>query len=100
MANTSSPTSTKHEIIRDVALSLLLGGVAPLVIFALLRPHTTELRALIISAAAPVLDNGISLARRRTLDVFGAFVLAGIVLSVCSSSSAAARALFSCANRF
>lgn len=82
MAATAPASSTRREVVRDVGLSILLGGVAPLLIYSLLRPHTTEVRALIVAASAPVLDNVISFARRRTFDVFGVFVLAGLVLSV------------------
>lgn len=80
MAEQSSGTAgeVRHEII----LSILLGGVAPFVIYSLMRPHTTEIRALIAAAAAPLLQNLITLIRKRTLDVFGVFILAGIFVSI------------------
>jgi hypothetical protein len=76
----SAPQSgdVKREIIRSV----LLGGVAPYVIFSLLRPHTSEFAALIVAALAPLMLNVVSLVRKRSLDIFGVFVLAGIVISV------------------
>jgi hypothetical protein len=79
------PSSAAREVRQEIVLSVLLGGVAPLVIYSLLRPHTTEIRALIVAAAAPVLLNVISFVRKRTLDVFGVFILAGIVLAVAAA---------------
>jgi hypothetical protein len=79
-ANRSSRTA--RAIRQEIALSILLGGVAPFVIYSLLRPHTSELHALIIAAVAPLLENVLSLIRKRTLDIFGAFVLGGILISV------------------
>jgi hypothetical protein len=78
--NRSSPAG--RQVRREIALSILLGGVAPLVVYSVLRPHTSELHALIVAAVAPLLENVLSLARKRTLDVFGAFVLGGIVISI------------------
>jgi hypothetical protein len=75
-------SSARREVTREIALSILLGGVAPFIIYSLLRPHTSELAALIVAATAPLLQNALTLARKRTLDVFGVFILAGIVVSV------------------
>ncbi len=79
---TAGSPSTRREVTREVAMSILLGGVAPFVIYSLLRPHTTEIRALLGATTAPLLQNLISLVWKHTLDVFGTFILAGIVLSV------------------
>jgi len=72
----------RRDIQREIIRSILLGGVAPFLIYSLLRPHMSEFSALIIAALAPLLQNAVSLARKRTLDIFGAFILAGIVISV------------------
>jgi hypothetical protein len=79
---TSQSSGTAREVRQEIILSILLGGVAPFVIYSLLRPHTTEIRALIVAAVAPLSLNVVSLIRKRSLDVFGVFILAGIVVAI------------------
>jgi hypothetical protein len=82
---TGQSSDTAREVRQEIILSILLGGVAPFVIYALLQPHTTEIRALIAAAVAPLLLNVISFIRKRSLDVFGVFILAGIVVAIAAA---------------
>lgn len=61
--------------------SLLINAVLPVVLYALLSPHMTTVHALLVTALAPLLENGLALARHRRVDVFGALVFLSLVLS-------------------
>jgi hypothetical protein len=76
------PASTRREVMREVGLSLFLGGAAPFIMYSLLQPRMSELHALLVATSAPLLQNGITLVRKRTLDVFGSFILAGLCVSI------------------
>lgn len=75
-------TSSKREITQTVVLSVLINGVLPLVGYVLLSPHMSEVAALTIVALIPALDNAFTFAKYRHFDVFGLFMLAGLVLSI------------------
>lgn len=72
----------KRDILRSIALTLLLNGILPLLVYELLRPHMTSLRALSIATVIPLLDNLYTLVRSRKLDVFAAFMLTSFVLGL------------------
>lgn len=69
------------QIGHHVVPSLLLNGVAPLVLYALLSPHMTTMHALMLTALVPLGEAIVALARHRRVDFFGAFVFLSLVLS-------------------
>lgn len=76
--NKASAGSAKLQIVRI----LLINALAPYLIYALLKGHTSDFAALVCSAIPPLLESAWSLARRRRLDVMAILVLGGIVLGL------------------
>lgn len=74
--------STKRQVTKEVVLNILLNGVAPLVVYSILSGQMSDVAALSIAATIPAIDNLISFLRYRRLDVFGAFMLAGLVVGI------------------
>jgi hypothetical protein len=76
----------RKDALRNMLLSLVPGLVIdaalPYVIYVLLRPHTTELNALIASSVPPLISNIVSLVRTRKIDAFGLLIFLGIVVSI------------------
>jgi hypothetical protein len=73
---------TKRQVTRDVIVSLAVNGIGPLLTYILLSPHMADVNALLIASLFPVLDNLYTIARHRRLDVFGVFILVGLLLSI------------------
>jgi hypothetical protein len=65
----------------EIMTTILINAVAPLVVFNQLRPHMSELHALMVAALLPLVENVIMLVRHRRLDAFGSFVLGGMALT-------------------
>lgn len=74
--------NSKRKLIQTIVFSVVLNGVVPFVIYSILSGKMSEVAALSIAAIVPALDNLVSLARHRKLDVFGSFMLAGLVVGV------------------
>ena len=80
--------SVKPPSVRTIILSLLpsvlLNGVCVLVIYQLVKHYTSasNVNALLLSALPAVIGTTITLLRRRTLDVLGAFSLTNIAISL------------------
>lgn len=81
MTHVARLASWRH-ICRHVLPSLLISGVAPVVVYALLRSHMTDMHALLITMAIPLGEGTATLIRHRRLNVFGAAVAASIALGV------------------
>src|SRR5579884_1751626 len=75
------PSSWRH-ICRHVFPSLLISGVGPIVVYALLRPHMTDMHALLVTLFIPLGEGAVTLLRHRRLNVFGIIVAASIALGV------------------
>jgi hypothetical protein len=75
------PASWRY-ICRHVFPSLLISGVGPIVVYALLRPHMTDMRALLVTLLIPLGEGAFTLLRHRRLNVFGIIVAASIALGV------------------
>jgi intracellular septation protein A len=73
---------SKPAIIREVILSVGINGLLPLLAYNLLTPHLSEIEALTLVSLIPLADNLVSFLRHRRLDVFGLFMLAGLLLSL------------------
>lgn len=73
---------TRKEIIRSIFITLLINGALPLVVYEVLRSHMSSFAALSIATIIPLLDNLVSLIKRRRLDVFAVFMLISFVLGM------------------
>lgn len=73
--------SCRH-ICRHVFPSLLISGVGPVVIYALLRPHMSDMHALLVTLFIPLGEAGVTMLRHRRVNVFGIIVAASIALGV------------------
>lgn len=71
------------RVARQALPSLLLNGVAPLVLYSVLRPHMAATPALLLTALVPLIENVIAFARHRRFDAFGVLVF----LSLASSAA-------------
>jgi hypothetical protein len=80
MATATTP-SAGGSLGSEILTSILVNAVAPLVVFNQLRPHMSELHALMVTALLPLVENIIMLARHRRLDAFGSFILGGMALT-------------------
>lgn len=78
------PTDWRH-IARQALPSLLINGVGPLVVFSLLRPHMSDLHALLVTLVIPLGEGLITLIRHRRINAFGAVVAASITLGVATA---------------
>lgn len=82
----STPASGSKMNLRSMLLglipSILIDAGLPFLVYTLLRPHTSELIALIASTIPPMASNIVSLIRTRKLDAFGIIILLGIVISI------------------
>ncbi len=66
----------------QVTRTLLINGLAPYLIFAVLKGQVSDFLALVLSAVPPLLESLWTLIRRRRLDVMAALVLGGIALGL------------------
>jgi hypothetical protein len=62
--------------------SLIVDALLPFLLYILLRPHTTEVLALIVSSVPPLLSNIVSFIRNKQFDAFGIMIFFGIVVSL------------------
>lgn len=62
--------------------SILLNGVLVLIIYQLVRPFTSEVLALFISAIPAMIGTIVGLIRQRQVDVLGVFALITIAVSI------------------
>ena len=74
--------SPKHRIFRTVLQSVLLNGLLPLLLFAVGKAIVPVVPALIIAVAVPVCVNLVLSLRAWRVDVFGCFLLSGVLLSL------------------
>jgi len=77
-----SGSISKKEIIRGIIITLLINGALPFIIYELLRSHMSSIAALSIATIIPLLDNLLSLLKKRRLDVFAAFMLISFLLGI------------------
>lgn len=73
---------SKKEIIRGIVITLLINGALPFVVYELLRSHMSSIAALSIATIIPLLDNLLSLLKKRRLDVFAVFMLISFLLGI------------------
>ncbi|MGW5364935.1 VC0807 family protein [Actinopolymorpha pittospori] len=72
------PRTQPRVQLRRLLPSVALNGGVPLLLYALLRPHvSSDVTALAIAGAVPVVLTVAELAWRRRLDVFGVIAVAG-----------------------
>lgn len=73
---------SNKNVIRSIVLSILLNGLAPVVIYNLLLNHFSSFISLLIATLIPLLDNLFHIMKYRKTDAFGLFMLTGFVLSL------------------
>ena len=73
---------SKKEIIRGIIITLLINGALPFIVYELLRSHMSSIAALSIATIIPLLDNLLSLLKKRRLDVFAVFMLISFLLGI------------------
>jgi hypothetical protein len=66
----------------SVAVEVIVNVALPFACYSLLQPKVGDVRALLASAAPPVVWSLAEFARRRRIDAVSLFVLAGIALSL------------------
>ena len=79
------PSSADGPSIRSVFPSLVIDGLLPFLTYVLLTsyvPHLSQVIALGLSATFPTVYGLVTIVRRRHLDIIGAVVLIGIVVSI------------------
>src|ERR1700676_3562131 len=80
-----SPSKSGGPSIRSVLPSLVIDGLLPFLTYVLLTsyvPRFSPVVALGLSAIFPTVNGLITIARRRHLNIIGAIVLIGILVSV------------------
>jgi hypothetical protein len=77
---------SKKEIIRGIIITLLINGALPFIVYELLRSHMSSIAALSIATIIPLLDNLLSLLKKRRLDVFAVFMLISFLLGIITVS--------------
>src|ERR1700681_4043420 len=78
-------SSADAPSIRGVLPSLVVDGLLPFMTYVLLTsyvPHVSQVIALGLSATFPTVYGLVTIVRRRHLDIIGALVLVGIVVSI------------------
>jgi hypothetical protein len=75
-------SATRARVAREIATSILVGGVGPYVLYALLRPYADEVPCLIVGALLPVALEIVSLVRHRRLDPLSTLNLVALAMSV------------------
>jgi hypothetical protein len=85
MSSPGMTTPPSAPSVRTILPSIVIDGVLPFITYELLTryvPGISDMSALAIGAVFPVVRGGIELVHRRTVDVIGAIVLAGITVSI------------------
>ncbi len=77
-----APTSTRSRVIRQIATSILAGGVAPYVVYQVAHPHLGEVQSLLLGGVIPALVEIVSFVRHRRLDPMTTLSLAAMAVSV------------------
>jgi len=77
-----SKASNIRGLLLGLIPSLVVDAALPFLVYILLRPHTTEVLALIASSLPPLLSNIVSFIRAKQLDAFGMMILFGIIVSL------------------
>jgi hypothetical protein len=80
-----APTPAENLSLRTVLPSIVIDGLLPFITYKLLTayfPGISEVAALAIGAMFPAVRGIVELLHRRSVDVIGTIVLAGIVVSI------------------
>lgn len=73
---------TKKEIIKGIVMTLLINGALPFIVYEILRSHMSSIAALSIATMIPLIDNLLSLIKKRRMDVFAVFMLISFILGI------------------
>lgn len=73
--------SRKH-IVKSIAITLIINGVIPLLVYEWLRSYMSGVTALSIATVIPLLDNVYHLIKHRRLDVFAVFMFVSFALGL------------------
>ncbi len=67
---------------RMIAFEIAINGVLPIVVYDLVHPALGDVKSLLASMVPPLLWSVAEFVRKRKVDIFSIFVIAGIVLSL------------------
>ena len=70
-----------RHICHHVVPNLLLNAVAPILVYSTLRPHVSELHAVMAAALVPLIDGIVAIVRHRRINVVGALVVLSLLAS-------------------
>jgi hypothetical protein len=73
---------SRTEIIKGIVVTLFINGVLPLVVYEILKLHMSSLSALSIATVIPLVDNLLSLIKKRSIDIFAVFMLISFLLGI------------------
>jgi hypothetical protein len=85
MSTPDAPAPVATPSLRTILPSIVIDGLLPFLTYKLLTayvPGMSDVRALAIGAVFPAVRGVVELLHRRSVDVIGAIVLAGIVVSI------------------
>ncbi|WP_097460600.1 VC0807 family protein [Mangrovitalea sediminis] len=82
ISNSNSPSTPSRSVRFEIVRTLLVNALAPYLIYALLKGHTSNFIALVCSGLPPLIESVWSLLKRRRLDVMAVLVLGGIALGL------------------
>ncbi|OIK10954.1 hypothetical protein BIV60_19470 [Bacillus sp. MUM 116] len=74
--------SSKRKLILNIALSIVVNGAIPVLVYNLLLDHFSSFISLLIATLIPLGDNLYHLIKFRKADAFGLFMLIGFLLSL------------------
>ncbi len=84
MSTMQTPSTDSKMDMRGILRSLVINAAIPVVLYLLSKRYvsSSDLIALSIAAAVPVIDSIIEVVRHRRLDIIGVLALLGIVVSI------------------
>jgi hypothetical protein len=76
--------ANRAAMIKSLAISLVINGVLPFIIYTLLTTyaHVTDLMALLATGVPSLIDSVVGIIRHRRIDFLAGMVLFGIVISL------------------
>ncbi len=76
--------ANRAAMIKSLAISLVINGVLPFIIYTLLTTyaHVTDLMALLATGVPSLIDSVVGIIRHRRIDFLAGIVLFGIVISL------------------
>lgn len=74
--------SSKRKLIQMIAVSLIVNGAIPVIVYNLLKDYYSSFVSLLIATLIPLGDNLYHIVKYKKADSFGLFMLTGFILSL------------------